>query len=174
MGDEMRPDQAIRCVATDEEAHREKPELAAPHGFAQRRAPRIVRLLRRGERGALADGSLPDITGAVAHEDHERHDGDGCRAEEERDRGTPAHRHGERGHRRHEHQLTGGGRSAEESDDEPAMRSEPALRDRGARDLSRRARAEADHDPPDHVQLPELADVDERDETRADEQDPSG
>ncbi len=64
--------------------------------------------------------------------------------------------------------------TTEEADDQSAMRAEPALRDRGARDLSGRARTEADHDPPDRIELPELADIDEREETRADEQDPSG
>ena len=54
------------------------------------------------------------------------------------------------------------------------MRAEPPLRDRGARDLPRRAGAKADDEAPHEIQVPELAHVDQREQAGADEQDAAG
>ena len=164
----MRADQAVRGVAADEEAASEQPEVARPDGRGERGPSRVVGALGGRDGRAFPIRARAYVLRAVAHEQEHRHRDRDARDDHQGEAGTPAVAHGERHHRGHEDELTRGRRRPERADDEAAVAAEPAVRHGGAGHLAGDAGADADEDPPEQVELPEVAQREQEVETEGD------
>jgi hypothetical protein len=168
--DEVRPDEPVRGVAADEEAAREKPEVARAYRLAKRRRAAVLCPHRRGDHGRFAHRFRSEVRGPVAHQHRDGQDCHRDRDEHEPQCPPPARVDRQRGHCRNEHELTRAGGRTERADDHAAMRAEPPVRDGRAEHAADSAGADADRQTPEQVQLPELAGVHKPEQSGGDQQ----